>query len=333
MRAAFFKEQAKPLVIQSVEQPVPANDQLVVRLRNASLNHLDLWIHQEQKSPYPDGIILGSDGSGQVIAASEEVEEGLIGKSVVVNPGISWGNNPTVHANSFSILGFPQHGTFGDYLLISKKQVFEKPPHLSFEEASALPLAGLTAYRALFSRARVRPGEKVLITGIGGGAALFALQFALAFQCKVYVTSSADEKIEKATQLGATAGFNYKADDWAMKAKKEAGGFDVIIDSAAGKSFPDLVDLAYPGARIVMFGRTAGMIPDISPRLIYWKQLSILGTTMGSNDEFLSMLDYVEKHQIRPTIDSIFPLEEVNTAMQRMASGEHFGKIVLNIKS
>ena len=316
-------------MVEEFSKPVPGKNQVLVKLHAASLNHRDILV---QNGPAPSaGVILGSDGSGMVEEVGEEVDESLIGQKVVINPSVGWGNNPAVQADSYKILGFPDHGTFGEYVAIHHKNISEKPEHLSFDQAAAVPLAGLTAYRALFSKARIRPGEKVLITGTGGGAALWALKFAVAFQANVYITSGSEEKLKKAIALGAIGGFNYKEKDWPEQGKKEAGGFDVIIDSAGGEEFPKLLDLAHPGGRLVLFGRTAGDIAPIPPRTIYWKQLSIFGTTMGHGDEFLSMLDFVHKHKITPVIDKIFPLAEVNEAFKLMKEGGHFGKIVLKI--
>lgn len=330
LRAVYFHGKDN-LVIQEIEKPKITRNQVIVRLKSGALNHHDLWMVKEQSQSLPGGVILGSDGSGIVEEAEAEEDQYLIGKEVVINPSMGWGKNPFVQSHSFSILGFPAHGTFADYIQIGKKQVFEKPSHLSFEEAAAVPLAGLTAYRALFSKARLRPGEKVLITGIGGGVALWAMQFALAFQAKVFVTSGSDEKLNRAKELGAAFGVNYKDAEWSAKLSKEAGGFDVIIDSAGGPQFNQLLELAYPGARVVIFGRTQGNITEVSPKTLFWKQLSIFGTTMGTEDEFLSMLDFVEKHQIRPVIDTSYPLEKIEEAMKRMDTGAQFGKIILSI--
>ncbi|MFZ1809053.1 MAG: zinc-binding dehydrogenase [Cyclobacteriaceae bacterium] len=332
MRAAFFHGKDTPLTVKEIEKsPTLNKDQVAIKLKNAALNHHELWMLKEQSESMPGGVIIGSDGSGIIEAAQAEDDQYLIGKEVVINPSVGWGNNPAVQAHSFSILGYPAHGTFSDYISISKKQVFEKPEHLSFEEAAAVPLAGLTAYRALFTKARLRKGEKVLITGIGGGVALQALQFALAFEARVFVTSGSQDKLEKALAMGASGAFNYNDTDWATQIAKGAGGFDVIIDSAGGSQFNALLEMAYPGARVVIYGRTAGMIPDISPKTLFWKQLSVFGTTMGTTDEFLSMLDFVHKHQLKPVIDSVFPLENVNDAFNKMDEGKQFGKIVLTI--
>jgi zinc-binding alcohol dehydrogenase/oxidoreductase len=331
MRAVLFKSKDQPLVIEPAKKPRPVKDQVLVRLHTAALNHRDVWLIREQTQSFPNGIILGSDGAGIVEAVGDDASPMLVGAEVIINPSLNWGNNPVVQGDSFKILGFPDNGTFSDYLLISKQYIFEKPEHLSFTEAAAVPLSGLTAYRALFSKARLRANEKVLITGIGGGAALWLLQFAVAYKAKVYVTSGSDEKLQKAKALGALGGYNYKDEKWAEKAQKETGGFDIIIDSAGGKDFGKLIDLAIPGGRIVNFGRTAGNITDISTRTLYWKQLSIFGTTMGTRDEFLSMIDFVESRTIKPVIDSVFPLEKIEDAFRRMEESNQFGKIILQI--
>jgi NADPH:quinone reductase-like Zn-dependent oxidoreductase len=208
--------------------------------------------------------------------------------------------------------------------------VYPRPAHLTPQEAAALPLAGLTTYRAVFTRARVKPGEKVLITGIGAGTALLALQFALAAGAEVYVTSGSAAKIEKAKLLGAREGFNYKEEGWAKNAKEITGGFDVIIDSASGNGFSKLINVTAPGGRIVFFGGTDGPIGSLVPGYIFRKNLSILGTMMGSSQEFEDMLVYIEQHGIKPIIDTVFPsLDHAQEAFDYMAQGKQFGKIVL----
>lgn len=332
MRAVFFKGKDHPLVIQQIKKFKPIKDQVLIRLHHAALNHRDIWTWREQNLPGENSIILGSDGCGVIEDVGEDADTLLIGSEVIINPSLDWGNNSVVQGHTFRILGFPDHGTFSDYIAISKKYIFEKPDHLDYAESSAVPLSGLTAYRALFTKARLRAKEKVLITGVGGGAALWLLQFAVAYQARVYVTSGSEEKINKAKALGAIEGFNYNDPDWHQKALKESsGGFDIIIDSAGGDQFSKLIEIALPGGRIVNFGRTAGNITNISTRLLYWKQISIHGTTMGTRDEFLSMLDFIENRKIKPVIDKIFPLEQIEEAVKRMEQGDQFGKIVLKI--
>src|SRR5688572_21811329 len=235
MKAALFKGKDYPLTVEEVKKPKPIKDQVLIKLKYAALNHRDLWFLKEQTQHFPNGIILGSDGVGVIEDVGEDADPLLVGAEVVINPSLEWGNNILVQGDSFKILGFPDNGTFAEYIVISKKYIFEKPENLSCEESAAIPLSALTAYRALFSKARLRAKEKVLITGIGGGAALFVLQFAVAYQARVYVTSGSEEKINKAKSMGALGGFNYKDEDWAAKAQKESGGgFDIVIDTAGG---------------------------------------------------------------------------------------------------
>lgn len=330
MKALVFKGKDFPLAIETIDKPKPVKDQVLIKLTSAALNHRDLWLIQEQQNtPLGKSVVLGSDGAGIIEHVGEDIDSLWIGAEVIINPSLDWGDNPIVHGNNFKILGFPDNGTFAQYIVISKKYVFEKPENLTLRESAAVPLSGLTAYRALFSKARLRAKEKVLITGVGGGAALWALQFAVAYQARVYVTSGSNEKIDAAKKLGAINGFNYTHEDWVQQAQKETGGFDIIVDSAGGSGFSSLLDLIMPGGRIVNFGRTSGALSEINLRSLYWKQISILGTTMGTKDEFMSMIDFIESRNIKPVIDQIFPFDKYDEAIKRMESGTQFGKIVL----
>ncbi len=296
--------------------------EVLVQVKAAALNHRDVWI---TKGMYPGlqfPCVLGSDVAG----LHEE-------RAVVINPSFSWGDNPAVQDMSYNILGLPRAGGFAEYVSVPESHLFDKPTHLTWAQAAALPLAGLTAYRALFSRANLKSGEKVLISGIGGGVALFAFQFALAAGAEVYVTSSSEEKIAKAIALGAKGGANYKDEGWHKKFVQQHDGADVIIDSAGGEGFKSLIFVANPGARIAIYGGTRGKIPAISPQILFWKQLSILGSTMGHAAEFSDMVDFVAKHKIVPVIDSEFPIENAGAAFERMDKGLQFGKIVLRVES
>jgi hypothetical protein len=194
-------------------------------------------------------------------------------------------------------------------------------------------LAGLTAYRALFARAQLRAGEKILITGIGGGVALFALQFAVAHGAEVWVTSSSAEKIKRAVALGARGGFDYTRDGWAAQVIEHVpgGAFDVIVDSAGGPGFEHVIDLAASGGRIVFFGATRGNPPVLPMRKVFWRNLSVLGTTMGSPTDWQAMLGFVARHRIAPIVSNVFPLEHVGEAFDLMERGEQFGKIVITL--
>ena len=225
MKALVLEAKDSPFVIKEVETPSLAKDEVLIKIKSASFNHRDLWIQKGMYAGLKYPCILGSDGSGIVDKVGEGVDTSLLNREVIINPGMNWGDNKRVQSKDFKILGLPDDGTFAEYVKVNQKYVYNKPKNLNFEEAAAIPLAGLTAYRALFSRADQQKSEKVLITGIGGGVALFAFQFALAFGAEVYVTSGNNEKIEKAIKMGAKDGINYKDENWAKGFKT---GFDVI---------------------------------------------------------------------------------------------------------
>jgi len=331
MKAAVLTEVKQPLVLRDLPAPVAASGQAVVRLKAAALNHRDLWT---QLGLYPNirlPITLGSDGAGVVTSVGAETDRAWVGREVIINPSLDWGDDPRAQGPNFRILGLPDHGTFAEQLLIPVANLAPKPSHLSWEEAAALPLAGLTAWRALFSRAQLKAGERVLITGVGGGAALFALQFALAAGAQVWVTSGSPGKIERAKTLGATGGINYRDADWAPALEKLAGRFDVIVDSAGGEGFGKLLDLSAPGGRIVFFGATTGNPKGLDMRKSFFRQINLLGTTMGSPADFAGMTAFVAQHKIVPVVDRVFPLDQTDAALRHMEAGAQFGKIGLAI--
>jgi NADPH:quinone reductase-like Zn-dependent oxidoreductase len=318
--------------LREVPTPLPAPGQVQVRLHAAALNHRDVWIQKGQYAGLKFPIILGADGAGTVTEIGEGADESLRGQVVIINPGQNWGDNPAAQGRDFTILGLPNDGTYAEYVCVPARYVQPKPAHLSFEQAAALPLGGATAYRALFTRAALQPGERVLISGVGGGVALLALQMAVAVGAEVWVTSSSEEKIEKAVALGAKGGINYKTEKWPAELTKQAGGgFDVLVDSAAGPGFGDLLDAAAPGARIVFYGATQGDVPMLAARKVFWKQLSLLGSTMGTEQDFASLLRFFDEHQIVPVVDEVFPLAEGEAALRRMDQGQQFGKLVLKV--
>lgn len=319
--------------VREVADPVPAEGEVVVKIAAAALNHRDVWIKLGQYSGLKFPAIPGSDGVGEVVAAGGGAQgEGAawLGKRVIVNPSFGWGANTAAQGPEFSILGLPRDGTLAEKIAVPVSQLAEAPAHLSDEEAAALPLAGLTAWRALMTRAALRPGERVLISGVGGGAAGFALQFAVAAGAQVWVTSSSTDKIARAVAMGAKGGFDYARGGWAETATKEAGGlFDVIVDSAGGAGFETLVDVAAPGGRIAFFGATRGN-PNVLPmRKIFWRQLTLCGTTMGSPADWRAMLDAVARHRIRPVVSEVFAFADAAKAFGLMERGGQFGKIVL----
>lgn len=314
-----------------VAEPSPAAGEVVVTLKTAALNHRDVWIKLGQYAGLKFPCIPGSDGAGVVSAVGADVDATWIGREVIVNPSFDWGDSEHAQGRSFSILGLPREGTFAEKIAVPAAQLAIKPAPLSWEEAAALPLAGLTAYRALFSRAQLKPTDRVLISGIGGGVALFALQFAVASGAEVWVTSSSPEKIARAVALGAKGGFDYTTTDWAKVAAKAPGPFDVVVDSAGGEGFAALVDVAVAGGRIVFFGVTRGDPPSLPMRKIFWRQISLLGTTMGSPADWRAMIEFVTLHRVKPVIGEVVPLERAAEAFALMERGGQFGKIVLQI--
>ncbi len=331
MKAAVLKAIKSPLVVESRPQPVPQVGEVVVRLQAAALNRRDYWITQ---GLYPDirlPVILGSDGAGVVTHGGPQVDPAWIGRRVVINPGIDWGDASTHQSADFTILGMPRDGTFAESVAVPVRQLHDSPEHLDDAQAAALPLGGVTAYRALFTQGELQSGERVLITGIGGGVATFALQFALAAGAHVWVTSSSEAKIARAVERGASGGFDYRREGWHDAALKSAGPFDLVIDSAGGAGYAALVELAAPGGRIVNYGATAGPPPQLDLFKVFWKQLRLQGTTMGSPDDFAAMLEFTRRHRIVPMIDQIVALDQVNEALDKMRRSQQLGKIVLRV--
>lgn len=320
MKALVLHRLQYPVEFQDFSDPEPGRGYAVVRLRAAALNRRDWWITQGQYAKIQLPVILGSDGAGE-----------YQGKAVVINPSLDWGPDWRYQGKNYQILGLPDNGTFAELVRVPRANLAPKPQHLTWEQAAALPLAGLTAFRVLFTRCRLKAGERVLISGVGGGVALMAMQFALAAGAHVFVTSGSEEKIEKAVQLGASGGANYREPDWEKRLKTEAGGFDVVVDSAGGDGFAALLTLCNPGARIGVYGGSLGKINGLSPQILYWKQISILGSTMGTREEFRRMLAFVSQHGIVPVVDRVFELADGNTALASMAGNTQFGKLVLRI--
>lgn len=331
MRAAQLTA-VNQLAVTEVADPIPVANEVVITLKAAALNHRDVWIKQGQYAGLKFPCIPGSDGAGVVTELGASTDPAWRGREVIINPSFGWGDNDRVQGPQFSILGLPREGTLAEKIAVPASQLSIKPAHLSWEEAAALPLAGLTAHRALFFRAQLKSSDRVLLTGIGGGVALAALQFAVAAGAKVWVTSSSAEKIARATTLGAQGGFDYTRAGWSAEVAKTHGLFDVIVDSAGGEGFESLLDLAAPGGRVVFFGATRGNPPLLPMRKVFWRQLSLLGTTMGSPQDWRAMIELVTLHQVKPMISGTFSFAQAAEAFGVMERGGQFGKIVLRLE-
>ncbi len=326
---ALQLQESNRLAIVDVDKPVAGAGQVLVRIGAAALNKRDQFICQGKYPGIQLPCILGSDGAGTVEKTGEGVDTSWVGKDVVINPNIDWGDDPKVQQKGFAILGMPSNGTMAEYIVVNADRLQEAPPHLSVEETAALPLGGLTAYRACFHHGRITAGENVLISGFGGGVAQFAFQFALAAGANVFVTSGSQEKIDQALALGAAGGYNYREKDWHKNLWKTKGGFDVVIDSAGGDQINQFIQIMRPGGRIVFYGATNGLPSSLDLYRMFWNQLTLQGSTMGNDEEFRKMIRLVSDKKIVPVIDSVRPFEEGIQAFEDMKENRKSGKLVL----
>lgn len=319
------------LRVDSIGVPEIRENEALVRVRAAALNRRDLFVTLGLYPKIRLPITLGSDGAGEIAALGSVVSDLSAGDEVVIDPMLGWGEDPRVwDAANSSILGMPRDGTFAQYVAVPIENVYRKPAALSIEEAAAIPLAGLTAYRALFTRGALQRGETVLVTGVGGGVQTFVLLFAKRAGARTIVTSSSEVKLERARALGADLAIDYtKNPDW-PKLLRSTGPIDLVVDSSGGETLHKALDAVRPGGRIVVYGGTNGEA-TIKPFPLFWKHLSILGTSMGSPHDFAAMLELFGEG-LRPVIDRIVALDDAVPAFERLAASDQFGKIVLRVE-
>jgi NADPH:quinone reductase-like Zn-dependent oxidoreductase len=318
MKAIRIHEDGGPEVLryEDAPDPEPGPGEALVRLRTASLNHLDLWIRKGLPS-VPKPRILGADGAG----TREDT-----GEAVVINPGIEDGER-------ILVVGEHMNGTHAQLVAVPETNLYPIPGGLSFEEAAAFPLVFETAYRLLVTKARLAEGEWVLLWGIGSGVATAALAIAKALGARALVTSSSDEKLERARGLGADATVNH-ADGDVLAAVKEAsgaGGVDVVLEHVGQATWQRSLQAARAGGRIAVCGATTGANPPAALHRIWWKQLTIYGSTMGTRADFEGAYDLIASGDAKPVVDSIYELADARAAHERLEAGEQFGKIVLSI--
>jgi NADPH:quinone reductase-like Zn-dependent oxidoreductase len=316
--------------IEIKEVPVPSLSagKALVRMKAVSLNRRDQWIREGKYPNIRIGAILGSDGAGIVESVYDEADQGWVNQEVVINPNIGWGPDPEVQSRFYTILGMPVDGTFAEYMVVPVDRLRPKPAHLDALQAATLPLGALTAFRALFRRGHLTQGQNVLISGFGGGVAQFAFSFAQAAGANVYVSSGSDAKIEKAIKLGARGAYNYRRDATFPDLWKTKGGFDLVIDSAGGDQINNFIKMLRPHGRIVFYGATNGLPDTVDLYRMFWNQLTLQGSTMGNDQEFAEMLDFVEKHRLIPVIDSIRPFTKIAESFGDILLPNKAGKIV-----
>ncbi len=333
MQAVRLNELGGPekLHVEDIPQPKPGPGQICVRIERAAFNRRDVFITQNLYPGIELPRTLGSDGAGTVAELGEGVSGHAVGTPVVINPELSWKPGQAFNATP-AILGMPSDGTFAQYVVVPAQNVHPKPAPLSYDEAAAIPLAGLTAYRATFTRGRLTKDDVVFIPGVGSGVQTFVLLYAHHVGARTVVTSGSDAKLARAKELGADEIINYKSDsDWHKTARKATGGGpSLTVDSTGGETFAKCLDIARPGGRVVTYGGTQGDT-KIRPFSIFWKHLDVLGTSMGSPEDFTSMLALFEGG-LKPAIDRIFPMNEAAAAAQHLLAGEQFGKVVLAIE-
>ncbi len=319
MKAIRIHEDGGPEVLryEDAPDPVPGPGEVMIQLRAASLNRLDLWVRAGLPS-VPKPRILGADGAG--------VDES--GRRVVINPGIE-------HGDRISVIGEHMDGTHAELIAVPESNVYPIPDGLSFEEAAAFPLVFETVYRMLVTRAGLRESEWVLVWGVGSGIGTAALQLAKALGGRVIVTSSSDAKLQRAKELGADAIVNHKSADVVEAVKEATGGpgADVVVEHVGEATWQTSLQAVRPHGRIAVCGATTGPNPKAALHRIWWKQLTILGSTMGTKDDFEGAFELVKAGKARPVVDSVFPLAEARAAHERMEAGEQFGKIVLSIQA
>lgn len=341
MKAAAINGFGGPEVVEVLElpEPQPGPGEVVVSLRAAALNHLDLWtiggLVADLKLPH----VLGADGAGEIAATGDGVTGLRPGDRVIVNPAISCNRCERCRAgeqsecSTFRMIGEHLPGTFAEKIAVPTTNVFPVPAHLSFEEAAALGTTFITAYRMLFTKGGLRPGEWVLVTGVGGGLALSVLQLCAPVAGRVIVTSSSSDKLTRARDLGADETVDYTTEDVGKAVRRLTAkrGVDLVCDSAGGPALEGALRALRKGGRLVISGATAGAEATIDVRRVFWNQLSIIGSTMGSVRDVSDMLRMVAGTKLRPVIDETFSLDDARAALERLKSQEQFGKVVLRI--
>jgi NADPH:quinone reductase-like Zn-dependent oxidoreductase len=317
MKAIRIHEDGGPDVLryEDVPDPVAADGEVLVRLRAASLNHLDLWVRKGLPS-VPKPRILGADGAGERVDTGERV---------VINPGLE-------HGDVITVIGEHTDGTHAELIAVPEANVYPLDDALTFEQGAAFPLVFETAWRMLVTKAQLQPDEWVLIWGIGGGVATASLSIAKALGANVVVTSSSDEKLEHARILGADATVNHATEDVAKHVKElSGGGVHVVVETVGADTWATSLGVLRAAGRVVVCGATSGPNPPANLHRMWWKQLTIYGSTMGTRADFEGVYELIASGRAKPVIDSVFPLAEARQAHERLEAGEQLGKIVLSI--
>jgi zinc-binding alcohol dehydrogenase/oxidoreductase len=316
--------------VEQVDDPAPGAGETLVKIRRAAFNRRDVFISQGLYPGIQLPCIPGSDGAGTVAAHGDGAQGPPVGTRVVIDPTLGWGPDQRIWQRTAQVLGMPHQGTFAEYIAVPAGNVHPAPASLSDDEAAAIPLAGVTAYRALVSRGRCTKDDVVLIPGVGSGVQTFVLLFAKKIGAKVIVTSSSEEKLARAKALGADVAINYKTSEkWEKDVAAIDGGPSLVVDSAGGDTLSKAINVTRYGGRVVIYGGTLGDA-KIRPYSVFWRQLDIMGSSMGSPQDFAEMLALFDG-SIKPAVDRVYAVDDIVEAAEKMNGGEQFGKVVLAV--
>ncbi|AEG32895.1 NADPH:quinone reductase [Thermus thermophilus SG0.5JP17-16] len=342
MRAVVMRARGGPEVLEVAELPVPepGPKEVRVRLKAAALNHLDVWVRKGVASPkLPLPHVLGADGSGVVDAVGPGVEGFAPGDEVVINPGLSCGRCERCLAGEdnlcprYQILGEHRHGTYAEYVVLPEANLAPKPKNLSFEEAAAIPLTFLTAWQMVVDKLQVRPGEEVLVMAAGSGVSVAAIQIAKLFGARVIATAGSEDKLRRAKALGADETVNYTHPDWPKEVRRLTGGkgADKVVDHTGALYFEGVIKATANGGRIAIAGASSGYEGTLPFAHVFYRQLSILGSTMASKSRLFPILHFVEEGKLKPVVGQVLPLEAAAEGHRLLEERRVFGKVVLQV--
>jgi NADPH:quinone reductase-like Zn-dependent oxidoreductase len=341
MKAIFFEQHGGPEILKYADlpDPKPKQGEALIRVRAVALNHLDIWVRNGWRGLKLDmPHITGSDIAGEIVQVNHENSQWVPGTKVIVNPGVTTSDDQWTRRGQHSIspgyklIGEQLRGGMADYVTVPVANVFRMPDQLSFELAAAPLLVGVTCWRMLFQRAQIMPGETVLIVGAGGGVNSLCIQLARATGASVIALSSSAEKLQKAAEIGAHQGINYRTHpEWAVEVLKitKGRGADVVIDNVGAATFAQSLKAVSRGGRIVTVGNTSGHQITFDNRMLFTKQVTVLGSTMGSPQDFIDAMQFLWNNNIKPVVDRVESLKDGIRMLQYLEKGEQFGKIVL----
>ena len=335
MKAAVIGTEANeaPISVIDVPRPQAIGDWVVVAVKRASLNRLDAMMLGGRTGEAP-GTIFGSDGAGVIHELGPDVPASSgwnIGDEVIISPSLNWGDDERYPSGTYEILGSPTHGTHAQYVTVPSVNLHAKPAHLSWEEAASLPMSGLTAWRALITRGRLIAGETVIVGAASSGVGTAAIQIAAAAGARVVAVTASTTKSREALSLGAAAVADRTSADFAEQLNAATqGGADLALDPT-GKLWGFFVDALRPAGRLVVVGKMAAPVATLSVQSVYWKQVDVLGSSMGSPSDFEGLLAQVAACRWAPRVDSVYPLSEIHAAYARLDAPDRVGKVVLDV--